>query len=110
MNGVLFSVHSLSFAPDDLLLLLAGLGDGPDVGSVARAFSAKSGEQAQSAFDDLPLLEELVRAFSRDRKRLIKVERLIEDITKDGEADDILPDGFLTFWQVFQQAISSHDR
>jgi len=93
-----------------LLLLLAGLGDGADVGSVARAFSAKSAKQVQSSFDDLPLLEELVRAFSRDRKRLIKVERLIDDITKDGEAEDILPDGFLAFWQVFQQAISSHDR
>jgi len=93
-----------------LLLLLAGLGDGADVGSVARAFSAKSAKQGRGAFDDIPLLEELVRAFSRDRKRLIKVERLIDDITKDGEADDILPDGFLTFWQVFQQAISEHGR
>ena len=93
-----------------LLLLLAGLGDGADVGSVARAFSAKGAKQTQSAFDDIPLLEELVRAFSRDRKRLIKVGRLIEDITKDGNAEDILPDGFLTFWQVFQQAISGHGR
>jgi len=93
-----------------LLLLLAGLGDGADVGSVARALSAKSGKQAQNAFDDMPLLEELVRAFSRDRKRLVKVERLIDDITKDGEEDDILPDGFLTFWQVFQEALSGHDR
>lgn len=93
-----------------LLLLLAGLGDGADVGSVARAFSAKNAKQSQSAFDDIPLLEELVRAFSRDRKRLIKVERLIDDITKDGEADDILPDGFLTFWQVFRKAIAGHGR
>lgn len=93
-----------------LLLLLAGLGDGADVGAVARAFSAKSAKQAQSAFDDIPLLEELVRAFSRDRKRLVKVERLIDDITQDGEAEDILPEGFLRFWQVFQQAMSGHGR
>lgn len=93
-----------------LLLLLAGLGDGADVGAVARAFSAKSAKQTQSAFDDIPLLEELVRAFSRDRKRLLKVERLIDDITKDGEAEDILPEEFLTFWQVFQQAMSGHGR
>lgn len=93
-----------------LLLLLAGLGDGADVGAVARAFSAKSAKQTQSAIDDIPLLEELVRAFSRDRKRLVKVERLIDDITQDGEAEDILPEGFLTFWQVFQQAMSGHGR
>ena len=92
-----------------LLLLLAGLGDGADVGAVARAFSAQTARQAQRAFDDVPLLEELVRAFSRDRKRLVKVERLIDDITQDGGAEDILPEGFLTFWHVFREAIGSHD-
>jgi hypothetical protein len=92
-----------------LLLLLAGLGDGADIGAVARAFSSQSAKQAQRAFDDVPLLEELVRAFSRDRKRLVKVERLIEDIAEDGDADEILPDGFLKFWQVFKQAIAVHE-
>jgi hypothetical protein len=92
-----------------LLLLLAGLGDGADVGAVARAFSAQSAKQGQRAFDDVPLLEELVRAFSRDRKRLVKVERLIDDITEDGDAEEILPDGFLKFWQVFKQAIAVNE-
>lgn len=92
-----------------LLLLLAGLGDGADVGSVARAFSAKSAKQAQSAFDDVPLLEELVRAFSRDPKRIKKISRLIDDIRKDGEAADILPEGFNEFWEVFRQAVATHD-
>ena len=47
-----------------LLLLLAGLGDGADVGTVARAFNSSSSNQLASTFDDMPLLEELVRAFS----------------------------------------------
>lgn len=91
-----------------LLLLLAGLGDGADVGSVARAFSAKSAKQAQSALDDIPLLEELVRAFSRDPKRIKKISRLIDDIREGGEADEILPEGFDEFWEVFRQAVATH--
>ena len=92
-----------------LLMLLAGLGDGADVGSVARAFGSSNDAVTRSAFDDVPLLEELVRAFSRDPKRLMKISRLIDDIREDGESDDILPDGFDEFWQVFRQAIAGHD-
>ena len=93
-----------------LLLLLAGLGDGADVGSVARAFSTSNMNQQVSAFDDMPLLEELVRAFSREPKRLRKVQRLIDDIAEDGEADEILPAGFLSLWQVFTEAMARHDQ
>ncbi|RLA40332.1 MAG: hypothetical protein DRR42_26015 [Gammaproteobacteria bacterium] len=92
-----------------LLLLLAGLGDGADVGTVARAFNSSSSNQLASTFDDMPLLEELVRAFSREPKRLRKVQRLIDDITKDCEADKILPAGFLSLWQVFNEAMKHHD-
>jgi hypothetical protein len=92
-----------------LLLLLAGLGDGADVGAVARAFSSQRPGAGQTASDDVPLLEELVRAFARDRKRLHKVERLIADITADGEAEEILPEGFPEFWTVFREAIALND-
>ncbi len=92
-----------------LLLLLAGLGDGADVGSVARAFSSKSAAAPHSAFDDVPLLEELVRAFSRDPKRLRKISRLIDDIRADGDADEILPEGFDQFWTTFREAMEVHD-
>jgi hypothetical protein len=92
-----------------LLMLLAGLGDGADVGSVARAFGSKSAAAAQSAFDDVPLLEELVRAFSRDPKRLRKISRLIDDIRADGKADEILPKGFDEFWTIFREAMAVND-
>ena len=92
-----------------LLMLLAGLGDGADVGSVARAFGSKGAAAAQSAFDDVPLLEELVRAFSRDPKRLKKISRLIDDIRADGNADEILPKGFDEFWTIFQEAMAVND-
>ncbi len=93
-----------------LLMLLAGLGDGADVGTVARALNHGASNQATSDFDDVPLLEELVRAFSREPKRLRKIERLIHDITRDGEAEQILPAGFLSLWQVFAEAMTRDER
>jgi hypothetical protein len=88
-----------------LLLLLAGLGDGADIGSVARVFSAHKGSASAHFEDDMPLLEELVRAFSRDPERLIKVKRLVEGLREQKGEDKILPDGFLAFWQVFEEAL-----
>ena len=88
-----------------LLLLLAGLGDGAEVGSVARAFGNFNWGGFTSLTDDLPLLEEMVRAFSRDPKRLEKVRQLVEDIAEDGETAHILPQGFLEFWSVFKEAL-----
>jgi hypothetical protein len=88
-----------------LLLLLAGLGDGADIGNVARVFSAHKGSASAHFEDDMPLLEELVRAFSRDPERLIKVKRLVEGLREQQGEDKILPDGFLAFWQVFEEAL-----
>lgn len=93
-----------------LLLLLAGLGDGADVGTVARAFSGSDASQLTSAFDDMPLLEELVRAFCREPKRLHKVQRLINDISTDEGADSILPEGFMGLWKVFEESMAHHER
>jgi hypothetical protein len=88
-----------------LLLLLAGLGDGADIGSVARVFSAQRSSASAHFEDDMPLLEELVRAFSRDPKRLMKVKRLVQDLREEQGEKKILPDGFLAFWQVFEEAL-----
>jgi hypothetical protein len=88
-----------------LLLLLAGLGDGADIGNVARVFGAHKGRSMTHFEDDMPLLEEMVRAFSRDPKRLLKVKRLVEDILESDGTSEILPEKFLGFWQVFEEAL-----
>ena len=93
-----------------LLLLLAGLGDGADVATIARAFSTDSAGGQSSAFDDVPLLEELIRAFSREPDRLLKVRRLVNDICADDDADEILPDKFLGVWQVFEEALAQNEQ
>jgi len=89
-----------------LLLLLAGLGDSADVGDVARNFDRWDSWHSGS-FEDMPLLEELVRAFSRDPKRLKRIRELIDDITSDQGDDEVLPEDFLSLWQVFEEAMAA---
>ena len=31
-------------------------------------------------------------------------------IAEDGKADEILPEGFLSLWQVFTEAMAHHDQ
>jgi len=88
-----------------LLLLLAGLGDGAEVGDLARVLGSVNGKERSALQDDMPLLEEMVRAYSRDPQRLVKVKRLVEDLTEGVGADDILPEGFEKLWAVFEEAM-----
>lgn len=89
-----------------LLLLLAGLGDSADVGDVARNFSRWDFGYAGD-FEDMPLLEELVRAFARDPKRLRRIQEIVEDLRSDQDGDDVLPPGFLSLWEVFEEAMAA---
>ena len=52
----------------------------------------------------LPLLEEMVRAFSRDPSKIKRVERLVKDMKATGDVEDILPEGFDQVWKAFKQA------
>ena len=52
----------------------------------------------------LPLLEEMVRAFSRDPSKIERVERLVKDMMATGDVNDILPEGFDKVWKAFKQA------
>ena len=46
---------------------------------------------------------------SQAPRRLRALERLIADITADGDAEEILPEGFPEFWTVFREAIAVND-
>ena len=51
---------------------------------------------------ELPLLEELVRASSRDPKKIDRINELIEDIEESSRAKDIFPPGFEEIWKIFR--------
>jgi hypothetical protein len=84
-----------------LLLLLGELGD---VGVLAATGADASGSWAHQGSGVGPtLLEELVRAFSRDPSRLDAVKRLVDRLRTDGE-DGVVPEEFLGLWSVFVAA------
>ena len=54
--------------------------------------------------ETLPLLEELVRAFSRNPERLDDIEDLIRRLRSTDEGKKIVPDEFLELWDAFEGA------
>lgn len=100
------------------LLLLLGevdeesvLGDGAGGG----IFS----DYGRSARDELPLLEELTRAYCRKPERLEEVRELMEDLRElatrgnededDGNPEDVIPEEFRKLWAVFEEALRGRE-
>jgi hypothetical protein len=89
-----------------LRLLLSELGD-----PFAAALAAQEGSGHgawRTAYDDAPLLEEMVRAFCRGGDRLRAIERLITRLgtARVGDADPI-PAEFRTLWDTFRIALQT---
>jgi hypothetical protein len=55
--------------------------------------------------DELPLLEELTRAYCRDPERIRSIEKLLSDLEKTPEGKSVIPDGFHLIWSAFQEAL-----
>ncbi len=55
-------------------------------------------------FDEVPLFEQLVKAYSRSPEKIEKVAALMQDL-EDGRVDeDVIPDEFLSVWETFEAA------
>ena len=82
-----------------LLLLLAEAADGPaDALALLDAFSGKLA--ASRAVDGgLPLLEVMVKALHRSPESLDRVARLIEDLRRTEEGQELLPPGLDEIWE-----------
>ena len=60
--------------------------------------------------DQIPLFEELVRAFSREPERIRRIGRIIRELTAEEGGEDLLPAGFATLWQTFEVAMERQPR
>ncbi|NLY90736.1 MAG: hypothetical protein GX081_03915 [Firmicutes bacterium] len=56
---------------------------------------------------NLPILEELVRAYSRNPKTIERINRLVTEISDSPEQEQILPEGFKQLWTAFEAAVST---
>ncbi len=60
--------------------------------------------EGASGVIDMPLLEDLLRAFSRSPEKIDRIDQIVQRLlaTKEGRA--VLPEGFETLWSQFVQA------
>jgi len=80
---------------------------GADITVASPQEENKSGKKAFGVHGSpwgIPLLEEMVRAFSRDREKIARVERLVKELKSTGEIDDVFPEGFDNVWKAFKKA------
>jgi len=71
-------------------------------GGFMKAVSAVS--DGDEPGDDLPLLEEMVKAFSRNSEKIRRIEKLVQDIGGTEEGKDLIPGEFRRIWAVFTEA------
>jgi hypothetical protein len=95
-----------------LRLLLSELGD-PFAAALAAQSGGSEGAWGRGGGDDVPLLEDLVRALCAGDGRLTAVERLITRLAADDSATDPVPAEFRALWEAFRLAMpeeAGHDR
>lgn len=61
-----------------------------------------------AAGEDIPLLEELTRTYSRHPERLAEIAGLIGDLSQ-GSRNGIIPEDFLNLWAVFESVLEDRD-
>jgi hypothetical protein len=59
-----------------------------------------------ASLDGLPLLEELMRAYSRDPSRLRSVRTLIDQLSSTPEGKELLPPEFMELWSIFDSMLT----
>jgi hypothetical protein len=57
---------------------------------------------------DAPLLEQLTRTFCRHPERLSEVSELINKLMKNKNKQQIIPEGFIEFWRIFERALEKY--
>ena len=65
---------------------------------------------AEGFSGEVPILEELVRAFSRDPEKLKDIADIVGRLTRDNQHDTIIPDEFTKLWSVFETAMKETER
>lgn len=59
---------------------------------------------------EVPILEELARAFSRDPDKLKDIAEVVERLLRDDAHSQIIPEQFTEMWKVFEIAMEEADK
>jgi hypothetical protein len=69
-----------------------------------------SGSWAEGFWHEVPILEELARAFSRSPDKLKDVQAVVNRLMRDEESKSIVPKEFIELWDVFEIAMEEADK
>jgi len=84
------------------LLLLLAEGDEDAAGTaVLNDLLRDKGEHGLSSYEDLPLLEELVRAYSRAPEKIDRIAKLVNDLKDTADGSRVVPPEFEKIWGAF---------
>ena len=88
------------------LLLLLLMGEGADVSMFVEATRRSNPDSGRSfaGWDSATLLETLLRCLSQDPKRIDDAARLIDDLRRTPEGQELLPDGLDEIWKPVWEA------
>lgn len=103
-------LRTLIDSPERLMQFLRALLGGID--NMASDFLSGDGRgwgaaSATPLLNTETLLEDLVRAASRDPSRLAPVRRLIDDLRQTPEGRQLLPDDLIEIWDVINEALTA---
>lgn len=99
-------IRSLISSPEHLLRFLRALLGGLE-GMIDLVGGNGAGADGQwgSGLGGETLLEDLVRAASRDPKRLEPIRRILDDLSATDEGRRIIPEGLMATWEAVEQAL-----
>jgi hypothetical protein len=102
-------IHHLLSDPERFLqFLLFILADSQDpfwLSKEVEGSQDKNSLKRSSGFWDPFLMEEMIRAFSRNPEKLERIARLVDDLKSASKDKTIFPEGFEEIWGTFQQAL-----
>ena len=87
------------------LLLLLGEFDGGLARKIEGAGLGSNGRWPGGGEDAFPLLEEMVRAFSRDPGRLREIRDTVRRLDSETGSENLIPEEFRALWAVFDKAL-----
>lgn len=83
------------------------------LGDAIRKSEGREQGAADSWFEEIPLFEELLKAFSRQPEKIERIAKLVQDIKAAG-GHDVMPEGFDQVWEplmaAWQEVAALNDR
>lgn len=85
-----------------ILMLLSDLAGGDSLDGIGKGWI---GKLIRGNIEEVALLEEMVRAYSRNPERLTEIQSIIQKLASDGNTNSIIPPDFYEIWEVFKNSI-----